>query len=272
MNSGIYKIRNTINDKIYVGSAKDFDKRWKRHLKTLRANKHHNIRLQRSFNIHGELAFVFEIIERTEYVKGIQLLEQYYIDIYNSKVNGYNIADASFGDVMTHNPNRESIIEKRRQTQLDNNKLLTDEQRKNIWGKLGELNGRWNPDIHNYCKGCGKRISNGLNLLTESTNRHIWCFNCRPREGKYNPFYGKKHSQKVLDTIANANKGRVPPNHRIVIIDDIEYNSITEAGRQLGIHPTTVLYRLNSPNKKFVNYKFKESLTTIENTSKDGSE
>ena len=29
MKSGIYQIKNVLNNKIYVGSAKDFDKRWK---------------------------------------------------------------------------------------------------------------------------------------------------------------------------------------------------------------------------------------------------
>lgn len=272
MNSGIYKIRNIKNDKIYVGSAKDFQARWDRHLKSLRKNKHHNIRLQRSFNIHGEKSFIFEIIEVAEYNKDIQKLEQYYIDTLNSKVNGYNIADASFGDVMTNNPNKESIIEKRRQTQLKNNKLLTEEQRKLIWGKPGEMNGRWNPENNNYCKECGKRIKNGQCNLTDSTSQYIWCIACRPRTGKYNPFFGKTHSKEVLDKISNSNKGRIPNNNRVVIINDVEYISVTEAGRQLGIHTTTVLHRLNSLNPKFVNYKFKESLTTIENTSRDGSE
>lgn len=272
MNSGIYKIRNIVNDKIYVGSAKDFHVRWDRHLKSLRKNKHHNIRLQRSFNIHGEKSFIFEIIENVEYNKDIQIREQYYIDTLNSKVNGYNIADASFGDVLTHNPRRDEIVENRRQIQLKNNSLMTEEQRKATWGKPGELNGRWNPDNHNYCKDCGKRIKNGSRHLTDSTNHHIWCFDCRPRTGKYNPFFGKTHSKEVLDKISEANKGKIPPNNRVVIIDGVEYISVSEAGRQLKTHTTTVLHRLNSPNPKFVNYKFKESLTTIENTSEDGSE
>ncbi|AVH86064.1 hypothetical protein F1_0237 [Escherichia phage vB_EcoM_F1] len=33
MKSGIYQIKNTLNNKVYVGSAKDFEKRWKRHFK-----------------------------------------------------------------------------------------------------------------------------------------------------------------------------------------------------------------------------------------------
>lgn len=31
MKSGIYQIKNTLNSKVYVGSTKDFEKRWKRH-------------------------------------------------------------------------------------------------------------------------------------------------------------------------------------------------------------------------------------------------
>ena len=39
---GIYKIVNSINNKIYVGSAKNIKKRWSAHKSDLNKNKHHN--------------------------------------------------------------------------------------------------------------------------------------------------------------------------------------------------------------------------------------
>lgn len=42
MISGIYNIRNLINNKIYIGSSKDIEYRTYRHLMFLRANKHIN--------------------------------------------------------------------------------------------------------------------------------------------------------------------------------------------------------------------------------------
>ena len=42
MESGIYKIRNLINDKFYIGSAVNFIKREKEHFNDLRNNKQNN--------------------------------------------------------------------------------------------------------------------------------------------------------------------------------------------------------------------------------------
>lgn len=55
MKSGIYQIKNTLNGKVYVGSAKDFEKRWKRHFKDLENGVHSSIKFQRSFNKHGNV-------------------------------------------------------------------------------------------------------------------------------------------------------------------------------------------------------------------------
>lgn len=61
---GIYRIRNTINGKSYIGSTgKDFDRRWRSHIGHLNVNKHTNKELQIDWNKHGKTAFVFEIIE-----------------------------------------------------------------------------------------------------------------------------------------------------------------------------------------------------------------
>ena len=55
--SGIYKITNLENNKFYIGSAKDLYDRLASHKKDLRANKHCNIYLQRSYNKYGADSF-----------------------------------------------------------------------------------------------------------------------------------------------------------------------------------------------------------------------
>lgn len=62
MIGGTYIIKNLATGMMYVGSAKSFDKRWKTHLKALRLSKHVNLHLQRSFDKHGEQAFVFVLM------------------------------------------------------------------------------------------------------------------------------------------------------------------------------------------------------------------
>lgn len=61
MNTGIYLITNNITGECYVGSTTDaFRRRWKNHRNELRKNKHHNWRLQRSYNKHGLDSFSFD--------------------------------------------------------------------------------------------------------------------------------------------------------------------------------------------------------------------
>ena len=50
MISGIYVIRNLKNDKVYVGSAKNFNKRKHTHFLLLNKNQHWNVKLQRAYN------------------------------------------------------------------------------------------------------------------------------------------------------------------------------------------------------------------------------
>lgn len=61
--SGIYQIRNLVNGKRYIGSAKCFRVRWTKRLGDLRLGKHHSAYLQRSWSTHGADSFVFEIVE-----------------------------------------------------------------------------------------------------------------------------------------------------------------------------------------------------------------
>lgn len=96
--SGIYKITNIKTNKIYVGSAKDIDFRWKRHIYELQNHIHSNKHLQNSWLKHSSLNFKFEVLEFCDndvlYVR-----EQFWLDnlepfYYN---NGYNISQLAQG-------------------------------------------------------------------------------------------------------------------------------------------------------------------------------
>lgn len=94
--SGIYKIINTINNRIYIGSAFNLNGRKSEHFSTLRKNKHRNSKLQNSYNKYGDENFLFEIIERCD--KSILLeREQYYIDTLKPFFNICKIAGNTAG-------------------------------------------------------------------------------------------------------------------------------------------------------------------------------
>jgi len=86
LKSGIYKILNTLNGRIYIGSAKEFKSRWKSHARHLKSGKHSNKYLQNDFNKCGAEAFEFHILELTEGTQEERKLrEQVYIDQYHDK-------------------------------------------------------------------------------------------------------------------------------------------------------------------------------------------
>lgn len=60
---GIYGIKNKINNKIYVGQSMDINKRFSKHIRELRKQKHYNKHLQRSFNKYLECQFELIILE-----------------------------------------------------------------------------------------------------------------------------------------------------------------------------------------------------------------
>lgn len=91
--SGIYKITNKINGKIYIGQAINLWQRiTKGYLNTLPNNKNHNKHLQRAWNKYGGINFKIEIQEECNKDR-LNEREQYWIDYYNScDINyGYNI-------------------------------------------------------------------------------------------------------------------------------------------------------------------------------------
>ncbi|AHJ86818.1 I-Tevl homing endonuclease [Salmonella phage STP4-a] len=235
MKSGIYQIKNVLNNKIYVGSAKDFDKRWKRHFSDLSNNAHHSIKLQRSYNKHGNV-FECSVLEEVPYEKDIIIeRENFWIKTLNSKQNGYNIADASFGDVFTNHPLKKEIIKKRAATVKAKMEKLGIDGRKVIYGKPGELNGRWNPEKHKFCK-CGKRISPAFKT----------CSNCRDRSGQSNPFFGKEHSKETREILSNKAKGRKPSNIKKISCDGIIFECAADAARHFEISSGLVTYRVKS--------------------------
>lgn len=97
--SGIYKIRNMVNGKFYIGSSKQIRKRWKGHRNSLRKNKHCNPHLQSAVNHYGLDNFVCEIVEKVPqtnddlFYKRLIEKEQYWLDTLKScdRKIGYNV-------------------------------------------------------------------------------------------------------------------------------------------------------------------------------------
>ena len=94
---GVYMIKNTVNEKYYVGSSVDIESRWKQHIKCLDNNTHNNKHLQNAWNKYGKDKFEFLILEETS-LQDVRDRETYYLKKFNCVDNGYNLIDnANFG-------------------------------------------------------------------------------------------------------------------------------------------------------------------------------
>jgi len=104
MKSGIYKIKNIINNKCYIGSSYDVEKRLKIHKSKLRKGLN-TVKLQNAWNKAGEENFIFEFLEAVE-VNELKNKEQYYFSLLNPEYNIDPIARRNSVEVREINSKR----------------------------------------------------------------------------------------------------------------------------------------------------------------------
>ena len=77
---------------MYVGITKNLKSRWYHHKYDLKNNRHVNSKLQNAYNKYGKDKFVYYIIETNDCdFNYIANREIYYIKLYDSCDNGYNL-------------------------------------------------------------------------------------------------------------------------------------------------------------------------------------
>lgn len=224
----IYKIENTVNGKLYIGSTKNFESRKNIHLRQLRSGTHHNIHLLRAFIKYGEEKFVFSILEECELLFE---REQYWINILKPE---YNIGSVGGGDNISNHPNKEKIKKKHSLNRKLKCQKMSEEERKKL-SKFGKDNPNWKGGIssNTKCKKCKKNIS----------VYKTYCVKCS-KTGKLNPFYGKKHTEETKNKLKIKNAGRKPVNSKQIEINGTLYISQADAAKALGISPALVTYRI----------------------------
>jgi len=94
--SGVYAIFNSIDDRIYIGSAVLIGKRIREHKNDLCASRHKNIHLQRFFNKYGPASLHFALIREVQKEHLISV-EQFFIDALRPAFNINLKADSSLG-------------------------------------------------------------------------------------------------------------------------------------------------------------------------------
>jgi group I intron endonuclease len=282
---GIYEIINLINNKIYIGSSINIDKRIYRHFNDLKNNKHINIYLQREYNIYGLTAFTYKCIDEC-CESDLRIIEQKYLDdifkIKNFNKYYYNICDKSCGgDNLTNNPNKNNIIKKIINGLYNRYKNETEEDKtariKKITGKNNPNYGKkWsieqklrmskqrkglksNRKGKTYKEIYGDRENEIKNKI--KNNKSIQKGENSPNYGKKCPDYLKKYYSEKFKGKRNKN---ILNNFKPFKIDEKIYILLTDAEKDLNINYLTIRYRLLSDNLNFNNYKYITDKNEIE--------
>lgn len=167
--SGIYKIQNKINNKVYIGQSGNIEQRWYVHSRELNKGIHCNRHLQAAWSKYGEDNFKFEIIERCP-IDDLDEREIYWINYYDSFNNGYNLSQGGIG--CRGYKHTEEEISKMRQIQKPDAVLQLDKELNFIkrWesaSHAGKTLGLYSQAIKNCC--------NKLNHV-KSVGGFVWIF------------------------------------------------------------------------------------------------
>ena len=268
-NIGIYKIVNTVNNRVYIGSSCCLDKRKYNHFLMLRNGNHDNNYLQRQYDKYGLDKFEFIIIEYIDYVCDKRELkdilmekELYWMSKYNStnRKNGYNLRchpNSNLGYIFTKK-HRENISKARKGM-----KLSEEHKKKISISTMGENN-------HWYGKhGKDNPLSRPIINLTsekvyESTEDAAKEYGVYPSSitaamnGKINTVKGCRWAR--LDN----NGSIIYPNyvdklhHKIINVSESKiFNSIVSAAEYYGLKPSNISNVLTGINKTAGGYVWK---------------
>ena len=230
----VYSITNKLNGKRYIGISCDYKRRWYQHLWALQNNKHNNIKLQNSYNLHGEDNFEFSILEQLDCTfDEAAKLEVDYIAKFDSCNNGYNqsfggdgtdfakvsdetkrkIADSMMGNTYSLGIKRSDDTKKKMSESMkhccdmEDRKLRGSKTLKNLWK---------DPQFRD--KMLQKNLGNTYNLgkhHSEETKKKL----SDDRLGENNPFFGKTHSDDTKAKLSNISTERWKDSNYVELVN-----------------------------------------------------
>lgn len=185
----IYKITNTINNKIYIGETtkKDPIQRWYGHLRAINQGKGCPL-LRTAIQKHGKENFTFEVIRECSTEERYDL-EKQMIAEYNSLVpNGYNAIEGGIGGGFKGKKHSEETKKKMSKATRDMHANMSSELKKEISRKISINNEKY--------KGNSRLISDELKEKLRQRIRNLRL--------------GKKMSEETRAKISNSLKTMNP--------------------------------------------------------------
>lgn len=202
LKSGVYQWRNTVTDKVYVGSSINVLKRGYIHQWALRQNKHPNQKLQRAWNKYGEHSFEFSVLESCTHDQLLRR-EQYWLDHKYAAVNGYNMAPIA-GNTAG------------RKFSATSKMLIGQKSRERNQGVKHPMFGRkhsveMRQRMSEVRRGVAQPKLQGRVFSAETKAKLRAAAIARPLDGRRNPYYGCKHSDKTRAKMRAAWQRRRAP-------------------------------------------------------------
>ncbi|EJQ48276.1 GIY-YIG nuclease [Bacillus wiedmannii] len=253
MNCGIYLIINKENRKFYIGSSNNFKVRFKTHRNQLNANRHHSKHLQAAWNLYGENKFEFKgIIELPDDKNILHKIEQSLLSQYYGKQYCYNGHPIARGGALSG----------------EKNHMYGKTHSKEVKKFLSEIN----TGPNNYWYDKPQHMENMRSKITKRFHGRKHTDETKEKMSRSRK--GKKHTKETCMKISKAQKNQYNSGRekqkKPIVINDIYYESLAEAGRAFNVPANTIKYRVLSNN--FPNYQyFQEGVETIERTSLDES-
>jgi len=194
--SGIYCIENTVNNKKYIGYAKNISHRWCIHKSELKGGYHTNRYLQHAYNKYGVDNFKYYIIQELEDdAQLLKSMEIYWICYYGAYVldgGGYNLTRGGEGH-LGDSPSEET---RKKLSEANNGE-------KSFWfGKhhTEETKNRLSENAKNMSDDIKKRISESLKgrKASEETKLKMSISN----SGEKNSMFNRKHTEESKNKIS----------------------------------------------------------------------
>lgn len=193
--SGIYYIRNTVNNKLYVGQSIDVYTRLSRHKTDLRGGRDSK-HLQEAYYKYGEDNFEFMLLVECQ-INDLDFLEKYYITEWNTQ-------DENFGYNLDSGGSRSRMMSEETKSKISQSlkgHIVSEDTKKRIAENHADFSGKNNPNF-------GKIRSEQSRQKSRKSNKKTWSDpGRRDRHSKIKSGQGtKKYYSPQLDMVFDGLK------------------------------------------------------------------
>ena len=238
----IYMVKNKINGKMYIGqTVRGLEQRTREHITVANRNID-NTYFHCAIRKHGADNFNWTRLHTCDNIEELNKLETYYIGLYDTYENGYNLTlggNGSVGYEVSENTKRKISESLKGKNNPNYGKVGKDshwygrrhtEETKKKMSKTQREKGKG--------RGTGRKH-------TEETKRKISLNHARcPSYG----MLGKKHSKEAKKKLSKARKGKYTGKDssraRAIIVDNKRFDTRKEAGEFLNVSAPTISNRI----------------------------